>query len=383
MVAVIKTGRSIRRTFYYNEKKVMVGVAKCIGEGNYPVDVDRMSGKMKLNRLLRQTALNENVTLKSIHVSLNFDPSENLSSERLMEIAHTYMEKIGFGKQPYLVYQHLDAGHPHIHLVTIKVREDGSCIDTYNIGRNQSETARKEIEISFGLVQANDRKRAKDFELKPVHAQRVRYGRSETKRAIAAVLDTVLPNYSYTCLPELNAILRQYNVLADRGRENSRTYVHKGLLYRALDGQGNKVGVPIKASDFHNKPTLKFLEEKYDQNSINRAPHKARVKNAIDLALLGNNGPSSLQELVKVLEKEGISTVLRQGPDGLAYDITYIDHCTKCVFNDSALGKQYRAKAIQERCRPRVSAGQKIPLQDPLKTDMEKRKQRNLVLHNP
>jgi len=27
-----------------------------------------------------------------------------------------------------------------------------------------------------------------------------------------------------------------------------------------------------------------------------------------------------------------------------------VDHQTKCVFNGSALGKQYSAKAIQERC---------------------------------
>ena len=56
------------------------------------------------------------------------------------------MEKIGFGEQPYLTYQHFDAGHPHIHIVSVKVRADGSRIDTQNIGRNQSEKARKEIE---------------------------------------------------------------------------------------------------------------------------------------------------------------------------------------------------------------------------------------------
>jgi hypothetical protein len=66
------------------------------------------------------------------------------------------MNKIGFGKQPYLVYQHHDAGHPHIHIVTVKVRADGSRIDTQNIGRNQSEKARKEIEQAFGLARAED-----------------------------------------------------------------------------------------------------------------------------------------------------------------------------------------------------------------------------------
>src|SRR5690606_37382212 len=32
----------------------------------------------------------------------------------------------------------------------------------------------------------------------------------------------------------------------------------------------------------------------------------------------------------------------------------YVDHQTKCVFNGSTLGKQYSAKAIQERCQQLV-----------------------------
>ncbi len=130
MVAIIKTGHSIHNIFNYNENKVKQGVAVCIGEGNYPLDVDKMNASMKLIRFLKQLALNDNVKRNSVHISLNFDSSEiSLSKEKLMEIANTYMEKIGFGQQPYLVYQHHDAGHPHIHIVSIKVKADGSRID--------------------------------------------------------------------------------------------------------------------------------------------------------------------------------------------------------------------------------------------------------------
>ncbi|HZK98035.1 MAG TPA: relaxase/mobilization nuclease domain-containing protein [Prolixibacteraceae bacterium] len=108
---------------------------------------------MKLNRFIKQLELNENVKRNSIHISLNFHLSEShLSEEKLLAIADAYMEKIGFGKQPYLVYQHHRVGHSHIHLVSIKVRPDGSLIDLNNIGRNQSEQARKSIKKEFGLV---------------------------------------------------------------------------------------------------------------------------------------------------------------------------------------------------------------------------------------
>lgn len=349
MVAIIKTGNSIHNIFNYNENKVKQGVAVCIGEGNYPVDVDKMNLSMKLNRLLKQVALNDNVKRNSVHISLNFDPSESsLSKEKLMDIANSYMEKIDFGQQPYLVYQHHDSGHPHIHIVSIKIREDGSRIDTQNIGRNQSEIARKEIEKSFGLVVAEGHGKKQNQELQPITIGKIQYGKIQTKKAIANVLGVILNTYKYSSLPELNAVLQQYNVYADRGSENSRIFQEKGLVYRILDENGKPIGVPIKASDFYNKPTLKFLEEKFVTNKTSQLSHRNRVKNAIDLALLGNK--TSLPELVKVLKKEGINIVLRKNNEGIVYGITYVDHSTKCVFNGSTLGKQYSAKAIQERC---------------------------------
>lgn len=351
MVAIIKSSHSIHRILNYNENKVKEGVAECIGEGNYPVDHDKMSFNLKLNYLLRQLQLNENVKANSIHISLNFDPSESaLDNLKLKDIADQYMEKIGFRDQPYLIYRHYDAGHPHIHLVSIKVRADGSRIDMHNIGRNQSETARKEIENVFGLVKAEGRKTKQHYELQPIALGKISYGKIQSKKAVTAVLEGVLDNYKYASLPELNAVLRQYNVMADRGSENSRIFKGGGLVYRILDEQGNPVGVPIKASDFYSKPTLKYLQEKFKGNETRRMPYKARLKNAIDMALLQKK--LSLQELAGLLEKQGIHMALRRNETGILYGITYVDHQTKCVFNGSVLGKQYSAKAIQERCLP-------------------------------
>ena len=348
MVAVIKTGHSLNRILNYNENKVKEGVAECISAANYPIDAEKLSFHQKLNRLLKQAALNENVIRNSVHVSLNFDPSEKVSNEQLKEMADTYMQKIGFGEQPYLIYQHFDAGHPHVHIVSVKVSADGSRIDTQNIGRNQSEKARKEIELAYGLVRAEDMKK-KQYELKSAYTQKVKYGRSDSRRAIANVLDAVLNIYKYTSLPELNAVLMQYNVKADRGSESSRIYQNQGLLYRILDEKGNSIGVPIKASSIHNKPTLKFLEEIFSINEASRQPHKVRVKNAIDFAFL-KQPKQSLQSLTKTLEKKGIKTIIRQNSNGIIYGITYVDHRTKCVFNGSTIGKQYSAKGLLERC---------------------------------
>jgi len=360
MVTVIKTGHSIHRIFNYNENKVRVGTAECIGAGNYPIDHDKMSLSMKLNRFLKQLELNENVKRNSVHASLNFHASEShFSKEKLLEIAESYMEKIGFGKQPYLVYQHHDAGHPHIHLVTINIEANGKRIDLHHLAIRKSESARKNIEKEFGLVNAEAQKKQEQYRLNPVSAAKVLYGKSQTKMAIQNVLEAVLNQYRYISLPELNAVLKQYNVMAERGSENSRVFQHNGLLYRILDANGNPIGVPIKASKFYKQPTLKFLEEKFKENEAKRIPHKARVKNAIDMILTRER--VKLQDLIKALEKQGIHVALRRNGTGLIYGITYVDHQTKCVFNGSVLGKQYSAKAIQERCQQKAVPEQKLP----------------------
>lgn len=348
MVAVINTGHSVRSIFNYNENKAKEGKAECIGEGNYPMDVLRMNPSMKLSRLLNQNALNGNVKRGSVHISLNFHPSENHPSEKLMEIARSYMEKIGFAEQPYLVYQHHDAGHPHIHIVSVKVRSDGSRIDMQNIGKNQSEKARKEIEKDFGLVRAQDAQKQALPVLKPLPVSAAQYGRMESKKAISNVLHSVLPSYKYTSLAELNAVLQLYNIKADRGGENSRVFVSRGLLYRIADEKGKPVGVPIKASDFSMRPTLAFLERKFARNTTERAFEKKRIRGAVDRILFGKD--ASLDRLVSLLEKQGINAVLRKSDAGLIYGITYVDHATKCVFNGSALGRNYSAKAILDRC---------------------------------
>nr|WP_245768137.1 relaxase/mobilization nuclease domain-containing protein [Pedobacter insulae] len=315
--------------------------------GNYPVGLEDLNEKQRLNMLLKTVALNPDVKRNSIHISLNFAPGEQLSDEKLREISGEYMQQIGFGNQPYLVYRHDDAAHPHIHIATVRIRPDGTNIDTFNIGRNRSEPARKTIENKYGLVKAEEQKK-QAFSLEPVNASKVVYGEKPTRKAISNVLQAVLSGYKYTSLPELNAVLNQYNIAADRGNETSRIFRHHGLVYHVLDADGKPVGVPVKASAFYNNPGMKFLEKKYLANDVARQSHKARVKNTVDLLLL-RNPKMNLDQLVLKLKNEGIHLTIRQNADGIIYGLTYVDHRTKCVFNGSNIGKGYSAKGLLEK----------------------------------
>jgi len=126
MVAKITTPKSINRAINYNEQKVKSGKAECLYAGNFLQEANELNFYQKLERFEHQNALNQRAKTNTLHISLNFDAQDKLSKEKLTEIASGYMQKIGFGEQPYLVYQHHDSGHSHLHIVTtsIQVMED-------------------------------------------------------------------------------------------------------------------------------------------------------------------------------------------------------------------------------------------------------------------
>ena len=352
MVAKITVPNSIKRALNYNEQKMKEGKAICIYAHNFLKDAAHLNFYEKLQRFETLIALNKRASTNTVHISLNFGLNEKIGKEKLVKIASVYMQKIGFNDQPYLVYQHLDAAHPHIHIVTTNIQKDGRRISLHNIGRNQSAQARKEIEIAYSLVKAEQQKQQSD-EIKPVHVQKVVYGKSETKRSIANALNAVINQYKYSSLAELNAVLKLYNITADRGKEDGIIFRKNGLVYRVLDDKGNKIGVPVKASSIYNKPTLPFLETKFKENELLKHEYKKKLKTAVDWILI--KPPKDIQQFKDILQKDKISLMVRQNDNGIIYGLTYIDHNTKCVFNGSSIGKEYSAKAILEKCtQPQV-----------------------------
>lgn len=328
----------------YNENKVKEGVAKCILENSFGCPVDKLSFHNKLNGFEAFMQKNRRATVKAVHISINFHPDEKLSEQKVKDIATDYMDKIGFGNQPYLVYQHFDAGHPHVHVITTNIQRDGRRIIMYNIGWNQSKKARLELEEKYGLVKASGR----DQLAYPENARKVVYGKAETRRSISNVVTKVVQSYFFTSLPEFNAVLRQFNILADRGAEESRIFKNRGLQYRILDNYGKKIGVPIKAYSISNRPTLARLEKLFKSNDRLKAPHKQRIIQCIEDSF-GRSRTLTKAAFVQALNKQQIYTLFRQNEEGRIYGITFVDNHTKAVFNGSDLGKVYGAKGLTER----------------------------------
>jgi hypothetical protein len=344
MVAVISTNRSLSKSFYYNEQKVKTGQANCILAENYPCEPDELSARERLAVLRKRASLNENLSKNCVHISLNFHPSDQLSKALLQEIARKYMAQIGFGRQPFLVYQHWDAGHPHLHVLAVNIRPDGSWINTYRMGIGVSQKASRQIEKTYQLTVAGGPSPVLSL---AAGTQKLRYGKTPTAPAMAGVLATVLPSFHYGSLIELNAVLRHYNVCADPASGNASSSQHQGLVYRALSEDGRKIGTPLKASSFSTRPTLRYLSARFISGKAQRTAHQQRVISSIDLALFRSG--RSMAGLQDDLAQEGIKTVFAISPAGIVSELFFVDFKTRCVFRASELGEKYTPFRLMEK----------------------------------
>ena len=68
---------------------------------------------------------NRRTTNTVFHASLNPSPEDRLTDEQLRKIACEYMERMGYGNQPYIVFKHKDIERQHLHIVSLRVDEQG------------------------------------------------------------------------------------------------------------------------------------------------------------------------------------------------------------------------------------------------------------------
>ncbi|EKY03705.1 relaxase/mobilization nuclease domain protein [Hoylesella saccharolytica F0055] len=342
MVAKISIGRSLYGALAYNTQKVNAGEGKLLATNRV---FDSGDGQMDCARLLRDfcNCMPENVRTRNtvIHVSLNPHPDDRLTDMEMANIAQAYMERLGYGNQPYVIVKHEDIDRHHVHIVSVNVDEKGKRIDKDFLFR-RSERIRKKLEKEFNLHPA-EHKRDKIHEV----VSKVDIGKGDVKKQIASVLFSTTTRYRFQTMGEYRALLSLYNIHVEetRGKVGGREY--HGFVYSATDEKGNKVGNPFKASLFGKSAGYAAIEKRFSLSKKQIAEKKFTepTKRAV-LQALGETYHRA--KFVNLLKAKGIDTVLRLTDEGRIYGATFIDHRTGCVLNGSRMGKELSANALQE-----------------------------------
>lgn len=333
MVIKLKTSKRMKDPLTYNEKKIASGDAKIILASGFGCDVNHLGFSQKLKRFELNINQNPKIKTRAVHISINFLPEDKISQESMTEIARKYLDRLGFAEQPYLVYQHFDANHPHIHIVTTPIQQDGKPIYMHNIIKRIGEPVRQELENEYHLIKAKGRNQNTEDEKELI--QSAIYGRIPTKKAINKIVSRVIGKYKFTNLEEFNAILRQKNIVADPGISGGIIEKNKGLQYFIVDNKGRKISKGIKASSLFGKPTLYNLSKIYLRNGFAKNAYQETVRQKIHTIL---NKSFSIQQLNTELKNKNIDSYITYDRNATITSISFIDKFSRTVYNSNELG---------------------------------------------
>ena len=339
MIAKISATENLGRALGYNFKKVEKGEANILlaaelyqsKEGRYTMEdvLADMEALIPKNCRTKKTVF---------HCSLNPHPDEKLSDETLSQIAKEYMEALGYGKQPYIVFKHNDIAREHIHIVSLRIDGEGKKIND-KFEKRRSKKITDTLERKFGLIPSS---KVTDKAMK--ETPKIDTNKGNIKEQVANVVRMVLKHYKFCSLGELNAILSKYNLAVEEVKTEFRGKKYDGLVYVPTDDKSNKVSTPIHASDIGRGVGYTAVQNRMQKSKQTIKPLIPTIRNKVLQTM--RTSPNTEKELRQRLEEQGLRVVIRKNDNGRIYGITFIDDEQGVAFNGSRLGKGYAANVF-------------------------------------
>ena len=345
MVANIRSGSSPGGALRYNKEKVDKDEAEVLFWQKMLEPFDK-HGRMDIDACMNSfwpyLEANRRTTNTVFHASLNPSPEDKLTDEQLRNIAQEYMERMGYGNQPYIVFKHKDISREHLHIVSLRVDELGRKIsDSHEYDRSMS--VLRELERKYDLhpsIKGQEQTDTPDL-------WKMNYKAGNVKQQISSIVRSCLRNYRCSSYGEFRTLLELFNVSVEErtGTIDGRDYA--GMIYGALTDNGYGIGTPIKSSRIGKEVGYKALQKYYENSKIKLKEdgNLDRLRQTVKDAMSPHNTRDEFRHLLKA---ESIDTVFRINPAGRIYGVTFIDHNAGIVANGSVLGKEFSANTFNE-----------------------------------
>ena len=339
MIAKISATENLGGALGYNFKKVEKGEANILlaaelyqsKEGRYTMEdvLADMEALIPKNCRTKKTVF---------HCSLNPHPDEKLSDETLTQIAKEYMEALGYGSQPYIVFKHNDITREHIHIVSLRVDSEGKKIND-KFEKRRSKQITDTLERKYNLIPSS-----KVSNKEEVETPKVDISKENIKEQVASALRMVLKHYKFCSLGELNAILSRYHLAVEEVKTEFRGKKYDGLVYVPTDEKGNKAGTPIHASDIGRGVGYTAVQNRMQKSKQAIKPLISIIRYRVLQTM--RTSPKTEEELQQRLEEQGLRVFIRKNESGRIYGITFIDDKEGVALNGSRLGKGYAANVF-------------------------------------
>ena len=339
MIAKISATENLGGALGYNFKKVEKGEASILLAAELYQDRE---GRYTMEDVFAdmQAVIPEKCRTKKMvfHCSLNPHPDEKLSDETLTQIAKEYMETLGYGTQPYIVFKHNDIAREHIHIVSLRVDGEGKKIND-RFEKRRSKQITDTLEKRFGLIPSS---KVTDREIEEV--SKIDTTKGNIKEQVSETLRSVLKHYKFCSLGELNAILTVYNLTVEETKTEFRGKKYDGLVYVPTDDKGDKVSTPIHASNIGRGVGYTAIQNRMQKSKQAIKPLISIIRYRVLQTM--RTSPQTEEELRQRLEEQGLRVVIRKNDNGRIYGITFIDDEQGVALNGSRLGKGYAANVF-------------------------------------
>lgn len=170
MIATILTNSKSFSAVDYNEERCKRGEGELLCAENFG-DAKSLFTSMAdyKNYLKKWSERNTRIKQAQLHVSISAK-GKSMSKEELMQAGKDWLNQMGYGDNPYLMYFHKNTKNNHIHIITTRINREGTKI-------SDAFEKRRSLKIIDALSKTN-----RHEELRQLAADKLRYGYANAKQ---------------------------------------------------------------------------------------------------------------------------------------------------------------------------------------------------------
>jgi hypothetical protein len=351
MIAQPSLGSYLKGLLHYNESKVGEGVAALLCVNS--VDGELSTFEAQYHYLVADRRDQKNL----LHVSLNFpeDDRPRLTPEMYIQVTKDFLEAYGFPTDhPFALYQHTDKNHPHVHIATPLILENGKPIDQSFMVKKMIRITRQ-LETKHALTPV----RKKGPKIAVSH---VPFGKDENFEQANEAIERALRNViarKPTSFKDLDKYLRRIELTYNNqpcGLGYAINKLGNGITFflqskdgegGGEDGKGTQVCRGIKGSKLAGL-SFSRLQGTLEANKGLAAARKPAVRELIAAALALLPAGSTLASFRQKLTDLGVESNLYYTKTGELFGMDFRDLQTGITYAGSDLDKRYSWNVLKK-----------------------------------
>ena len=320
VIVIAEPAASVSVTVGYNEQKVSEGTASV----TYCSNIEDRNDPMKTFRQYENASIR--TEKMSFHASINPAVGEKLDQEKMIEFVKEYMEGMGYGDQPYILYRHNDIDREHYHIVSVRVDKNGKKINDSFEGRRSTRLLR-ELAKKYGFTvgKSNDFRKSDTIKVRCFDPSRHNYSGQ-----IESLMKDVM-KYRFTTVNQFEAAMRSLGVEMVYKSRGGKTEIN----FYGLDPiTGKRCTGCIKGRSLDIPTYDQIIMQTLSQERPVGKEERQRTSKVVQFCF---SKATSERHFRSLLGKFGISVEYSRSSEGRIFGATFIDHEQQCCFKASEL----------------------------------------------